>query len=84
MELRFNELPRLLIHLFKVQHKVLGACADADFRPSDAQARRDVVLRSPAGVAAPALFKNGVRDPGNRPDLSAVRVAAELEIDSGR
>ena len=34
-------------------------------------------------MMSPGLFKDGIRDPGYGPNLSSVRMAAELEVDTG-
>ena len=66
-----------------MEHEILRTGTDADFRAPDAEPGRDVVAGLPALMAAPGFFKEGIRDPGGGPDLALVRVAAELEIDSG-
>jgi len=65
-----------------MQHQVFGAGADADLGSPDAQAGAYVILGVAAAVMPPGFLVHGIRHPGQRPNLAAVRVPAELEIDA--
>ena len=65
------------------QDEVLRAGAEADFWAPDTEAGADVIVCSPPPVASPGLFVHSIGQPGQRPDLPSVGVAAELEVDSG-
>ena len=77
------DLLRALVLSIYPEHQILRAGADADFRAPDAQAGADVVASVATGVMAPGFLEHGIGDPGNRPELAAMGMSAELEIHSG-
>ncbi len=67
----------------EMKDEILGAGAEADLRAPDAEAGGDVVAGMAAGMRTPRLFIHGIGDPVGGPDLAAMGMAAELEVDAG-
>ncbi len=62
---------------------ILRLGSDAEFSAPDAEAGGYVVAGLSALVAAPRTLVEGISDPRDGPYLSAVGMAAELEVDAG-
>ncbi len=76
--------PKLLLHSWDDrQDQIFGLGAEAEFWAPDAEAGGDVVCRGAFMVGAPRFFVHEVGQEGDGPDLAAVGMAAELEVDFG-